>query len=243
MWGNPFYRMWEYLPDALREYSSRWQQALGTSAGETFGALYEDPVRLRRFCSIMSAYAIPIGQEIAARFDFNPFHCVLDVAGGAGELSQQIGLSYPHLRGILMDLPPVCKVAEEHIEANGLTGRFSTAAADLLAGPYPSGADVITLSWILHDWSDASCRTILRNCFEALPSQGTLLISESVLRDDFSGTPFAMLMSLHMLVVCEPGARERTESEYQSLLEDVGFRDVEIIRLEGPRDLVVARKP
>jgi hypothetical protein len=70
-----------------------------------------------------------------------------------------------------------------------------------------------------------------------------LLVSESVLRDDFGGKAFAVLMSLHMLVVCEPGAKERTESEYQSLLEEAGFRDVQIIRLEGPRDLVVARKP
>ena len=243
MWASPFYRMWEYLPDALREYGPRWQQALGTTAEETFAALYEDPVRLRRFCSIMNAYSIPIGQEIAGRFDFTPFHCVLDVAGGAGALSQQIGLKYRHLQGIVMDLPPVCKVAEEHIAANGLTGRFRTATADLFVGPYPSGADVITLSWILHDWSDESCRKILRNCFDALPSRGALLLSESVLRNDFSGKPFAVLMSLHMLVVCEPGAKERSESEYQSLLEDAGFRDIEVLRLEGPRDLVIARKP
>ncbi len=52
-----------------------------------------------------------------------------------------------------------------------------------------------------------------------------------------------MLMSLHMLVVCEPGAKERSGSEYQSLVEGTGFRDVQVIRLEGPRDLVVARKP
>jgi hypothetical protein len=243
MWANPFYRMWEFLPDALREYAPRWQQALGTSAEETFAALYEDPVRLRRFCGIMNAYSIPIGQEIAERFDFTPYRCVLDVAGGAGGLSQQIGLRYPHLRGILMDLPPVCRVAEEHIAANGLSERFKAVPGDLFAGPYPSGADIVTLSWILHDWSDENCQKILRNCFEALPSRGTLLISESVLRNDFSGTPFAVLMSLHMLVVCEPGARERTDAEYRALLEGAGFRSVEVIRLQGPRDLVIARKP
>ncbi|MGH2813371.1 MAG: hypothetical protein ACRDI1_11785 [Actinomycetota bacterium] len=30
-YGEPFYHMFEYLPDALREYSPRWQQALGTT--------------------------------------------------------------------------------------------------------------------------------------------------------------------------------------------------------------------
>lgn len=243
MWGTLFYRMWEFLPEALREYSPRWHQAIGTTAQETFAAIYEDPVRLRRFCSTMDAYSIPIGQEIATRYDFTPHHCLLDVAGGSGALSQQIGRRYPHLRGIVMDLPPVCTVANEAIAANGLSERFTTAPADLFLGPYPGGADVITLSWILHDWSAEHCQQILYNCYTALPSGGVLLISESVLRDDGSGTPFAVAMALHMLVACEPGATERTEAQYQSLLEDAGFRAVEVVRLAGPRDLIIARKP
>jgi hypothetical protein len=243
MWGSPWPHMWEFLLDAIREFSPRWQQALGTTAEESFAALYEDPVRLRRFCQLMDAFSLPIGQEIAERFDFTPHRCVMDVAGGPGGLAIQIGRKYLHLRGIIMDLPPVCKVAEECIEANGLSGRFTTQTADLLTGPYPSGADAITLSWILHDWGDENCRKILRNCFEALPSKGVLLISETVLNNDLSGTQFGVLLSLHMLVVCEPGAKERSEAEHQSLLEEAGFRDMEVVRLDAPRDLIIARKP
>ena len=98
----------------------------------------------------------------------------MDVAGGTGQLSMQTALKYPHLRGIVMDLPPVLKIAEEKIAANGLTGRFRTETADLFEGPYPSGADVITLSWILHDWNDDNCQKILRHCFNALPPAGVL---------------------------------------------------------------------
>jgi hypothetical protein len=243
MWGAPFYHMWEFLPDALRDLSPVWQQALGTSAEETFAALYENPERVREFARCMNACSIPVGQEVAERFDFTPYRCVLDVAGGPGGFAIQIGLRYPHLRGIIMDLPPVCEVAEEDIRASGLADRFRADAADLFAGPYPSGADVITLCFVLHDWSDASCRTILRNCFEALPSGGALLVGESVLNDDYSGSDFGVFLSLHMAVVCEPGARERTEGEYRSLLEETGFRRTEVIRFGAPRDLIVAHKP
>jgi len=142
-----------------------------------------------------------------------------------------------------MDLAPVCQIAEEHIQRSGLADRFTTATADLFSGPYPQGADVIVLGYILHDWSDEDCRKILRNCFEALPPEGALLIAEKVLNDDFSGERFALMMNLHMLVVSAPGARERSESAYRSLLEETGFRDMEIIRLKAPRDLIVARKP
>ena len=46
-----------------------------------------------------------------------------------------------------------------------------------------------------------------------------------------------------MLLCCEPGARERSAAEYRSLLEDAGFRQVELMRLDAPRDVIVARKP
>ncbi len=76
--------MWEYLPDALRQYGPVWQQALGASSQEVFAALYEDPVQLREFCDYMNAYSVAIGQEIAERYDFSPHQCVLDVGGGSG---------------------------------------------------------------------------------------------------------------------------------------------------------------
>jgi hypothetical protein len=50
-------------------------------------------------------------------------------------------------------------------------------------------------------------------------------------------------MNMHMLIACDPGARERTESEYTILLANSGFHAIEVIRLTGPRDLIVALKP
>ena len=240
---DPFYRMWEYLPDALKTYGPVWVQAHGATSQDIWEAVYANPEQLRRLCDYMNAYSVAIGQEIAERFDFSPFHCILDVAGGSGQLALQIGLRHKHLRGIIMDLPPVLAVAQEAIAANGLSDRFSTQTADLFDGPYPAGADIMTLSWILHDWSDEKCRKILGHCYQALPSGGVLLLSEMVMNPDYSGTSvWNELYSLFMLVVCESSARERTEAEHRAQLNAVGFKDVALIRLEGPRDLVVARK-
>jgi hypothetical protein len=49
-------------------------------------------------------------------------------------------------------------------------------------------------------------------------------------------------MDLWMLLCCEPGARERSEAEYWSLLGEAGFQDIDIVRLKAPRDMIVARK-
>ncbi len=241
--GEPFYHMTEFLTDALRENSPRWVQALGTTQQETFAALYEDPQRLRRFCDLLYAFSAAHGAVLAELFDCRPYKCVLDVGGGPGAIAIALGLKYPHLRGIVMDLPAVCGMADERIQAARLSDRFRTEAADLFAGPYPNGADLITLGSVLHDWSDESCRKILRQCFDALPSGGALLLIEIVLNEDYSGTPSAIHSDLTMVVVCEPGARERTEAEYRALLAEAGFRAEKLIRMASPRDTIIARKP
>ena len=242
VWGGLFYPIWGHLDDAVRENAPRWEQTFGATQQETFANVYKDPEALRRFCGLMSAYSIPQGKLLAETFDFLPYQCILDVAGGPGGMILEAGRRNPHLRGIVMDLPPVCEIAEEAIQEAGLAGRFTTQFADLFTGPYPAGADAIALSWVLHDWNDDSCRRILRNCHAALPPGGALLISESVLQPDGSGTPFALLMSLHMLALCEPGAKERTEAEYGALLEEAGFQVEKLVRLNAPRDLLIARR-
>jgi hypothetical protein len=167
---------------------------------------------------------------------------LLDVAGGPGGQSIEIGLRYPHLGAIVMDLEAVCAVARERIEASGLGSRFAAVVADLIDGPYPTGADVILLGHILHDWGDETCRKILTNCAAALPDDGVLLISESVLEPDFSGRGSANLKDIVMLIANEPGARERSEVEYRDLLDAAGFDIAELIKMEAPRDLLVATK-
>jgi hypothetical protein len=239
---NPFYAMAGHLTTALRDYAPQWQTTLGISAADAFAALYADPVGLREFAELMNAISVPQGRLIAERFDFASCRCIMDVAGGPGGQSIAIGVHHPHLRGIITDLEPVCVVAREKIAAAGLEPRFSAVAADLIAGPYPTGADVILLGHILHDWSDDVCRRILRNCAAALPAGGTLLISESVLSDDFSGSMTAHVKDLLMLLANESGARERSEGEYRELLDAEGFEVRDLLRFDAPRDLLVARK-
>ena len=38
------------------------------------------------------------------------------------------------------------------------------------------------------------------------------------------------------------GGRERSEAEYRTLIEQTGFTEIEIVRFDAPRDLIIARK-
>jgi hypothetical protein len=90
--------------------------------------------------------------------------------------------------------------------------------------------------WILHDWNESECVTILRNCFNALAtSGGKVIVVESVLPDLLlqselgAGPTVALRMDLIMLALASVGARERTLQEYQELGKAAGFARVSVV--------------
>src|SRR5262249_3484571 len=142
----------------------------------------------------------------------------------------------------VVDLPPVTPLTEQYVAAHGLTARVDVVAGDMFAGPLPQTADIISLGWILHDWDDEHCVTLLKQCFAALPSGGTLLVLEKVLDENKAGPLWPALLSLTMLVFTL-GGRERTAKEYTALLTQAGFEQIAVLVLPGTRDYIVARKP
>ena len=97
----------------------------------------------------------------------------------------------------------------------------------------PIGADVIILSWILHDWDDRQALALLQRCHAALEKGGAILVLEALLNDDGTGPAAAAQLSLTMLVATL-GGRERTASEYAVLLSEAGFVRPEVRRMQNP---------
>jgi ubiquinone/menaquinone biosynthesis C-methylase UbiE len=240
---NYFHRLWEYLPDAMREYSPRHQQAWNKSAGELYQAIYSDEKKLRSFFKLLDSYNVPIGQEAASCLNLSSYNHILDLAGGTGSFSAEVIKAHPHLSATCLDLEPVRHLSQEMIEKNELQERFEFITGDMFNLEAPKGVDVIFLSYILHNWNDDKCQEILKGCYDALPPGGMLVISEKVLNNDHSGDWWAVMMNLQMLVAFEPGAKERTLNEYVYLIEMAGFKNFELISLDAPRDLLIAFKP
>lgn len=238
-----FYHMWEFLPDALREYSPRHQQAWNQSAQELYKAIYGNEQQMRHFFRLLDSYNWPIGEETARVVDFSEYRKILDVAGGTGTYAATVVKQYPNLSGVCLDLEPVRHLSEEMITKNNLANKFEFIAGDMFKNEYPKDCDVIFLSYILHNWDENNCLTILKNCYDALPSGGMLLISEKILNNDYSGDWWGVMMNLQMLIAFQPGAKERTENEYYELLKKSGFVTPKLYRLDAPRDVLIAFKP
>lgn len=216
------YVLFAHLGDAIREGSNRWSQAFPGRDQDAFAALYRDPDGLRSFLDGMALATQPVAAELCQVFAFNAARCLLDVGGASAALAITVLHVHPHLNGITFDLPIVAPIARERIADAGLADRLAVVSGDMFTDALPTGADVVILSWILHDWDDASALALLLRCHAALTVGGAVLVLEALLDEDGTGPLAAAELSLTMLVATQ-GGRERTATEYGALLSRAGF--------------------
>jgi hypothetical protein len=241
MLDKRLYHGWDKLPEAMRRNRpTTWDPEKQKSLFE--GA---DPVMMGTFWQAMHSLSTFTAHELGRAVDFSRFRRLLDVGGGSGAFDIELCRQYPELKATVYDLPFVASIAGQNISEAGLNDRIQTRPGDFFADQqYPSGHDVILLSMIMHDWSEADDRAILRKCFDALPPGGAVVICELLVNDEKTGPPPAALMSLNMLVETV-GGRNFTPAEYRSWLEDIGFRDTKVVWFEaaGANGAVIGHKP
>ena len=233
------YQLWSHLEDAVREGTNRWEQTFGSRTA-LFDHFFRDEDSQRAFLGGMHGFGQLSSPVLVRKFDLSPFKSLVDLGGATGHLCLAACEAYPALTATILDLPPAERFAKEHITASNLGDRVKFVAGDFFKDPLPP-ADLYTLGRILHDWSEEKIRTLLKRIFESLPSQGGLLIGETLLDDNRSGPVPSLMQDLAMLVATE--GRERTCSDYRALLHDAGFRSIQCRRTGAPLDAVLARKP
>jgi len=179
----------------------------------------EMPDFAEAFDLAMNQLHSPETAAMIERFDFGRFEDLMDVGGGNGEVLLRALERHPGLRGCLFDLPHVVDRAAPRIAGSPAAARCEIVAGSFFE-PLPRGAEAILPRHIIHDWTEAKALVILRNCRDALPPGGTLLIAEALIEDADHPTP-AIRLDLAMMTLYN-GA-ERTLEEYRALLAQVGL--------------------
>lgn len=95
------------------------------------------------------------------------------------------------------------------------------------------------MKFILHDWSDDHCRTILSHIRKQLPEHGRVLVCEQVVAEDNAPSP-AKLIDIEMLAMTV-GGKERTAAEFSDLFASAGLRLTRIIQTGSPICVIEAR--
>jgi acetylserotonin N-methyltransferase len=238
-YSNAFlWKLWAELEEAVREGTNRWHQAFGWE-GPIFESFFRTEEAKREFLMGMHGFGLLSSPGVVAAFDLGRFHRLIDLGGATGHLPITACQRYPGLRAVVFDLPAAVPLAREIIAASPVAERIEVMAGDFFKDPLPDG-DLFSLGRILHDWSEEKIRTLLRKIYERLPPGGALLIVEKLLVDDKTGPAGALFQSLNMLVCTE--GKERTLGEYESLLKQAGFAEVQGRFTGRPLDAVLATK-
>jgi ubiquinone/menaquinone biosynthesis C-methylase UbiE len=179
---------------------------------------------------------------MVASLDIAKVRKVLDVGGGSGAYTVAFLKVFPEATAVLMDLPPVIRVATRYIREAGMEQRISLSAGDFMLDPLGSGFDLVLLSYVLHLNPVEANKRLLAKAFAALEPGGRVVINDYVLNADKTLPRAAALYALNMLVSTQGGSVYSFE-EFAGWLRDVGFTAVKRVDLLGPTDVVTAEKP
>jgi hypothetical protein len=149
--------------------------------------------------------------------DFSGVESICDVGGGQGAFLISLLKRYPHLKGIVADLPGTVAAAEKSIKNAELENRCRTVAYDFFEGA-PPVCDAYLLVNVLHDWDEYTCRRILKSISSSMKASSRLWVVEFLL-ESVSGFSVAKLLDLEVLIM--GGGRERSLDEYTALLNSV----------------------
>ena len=205
-----------------------------------FEELYADPEKLKSFTKAMSGIQIGNFMAFANKFDFSEYQTLCDVGGAGADLSAHVVMNNPQMHCTSFDLPPVQPVAKANIEELGLSDKISTVAGDFFKDSLPQ-ADVITMGNVMHDWSVADKKVLMKKAYDALPEGGSLVVIESIIDDERRQNVFGLLMSLNMLIETKEGF-DFTGQDFDSWAKDTGFKETYVMPLAGPSSAAVAIK-
>ncbi|KAJ1414772.1 Winged helix-like DNA-binding domain superfamily [Sesbania bispinosa] len=215
--NNPQAAAMSQLKDAIREGGIPFNRVHGTHA-------FEYPSLDSRFNQLFNTAMINHTTLIMKKVlecykGFEGIKRLVDVGGGLGININMITSKYPHIQGINFDLPHVIQHAPSYPGVEHVGGDMFESV--------PKG-DAIFMKWILHDWSDEHCLKLLKNCYDAIPNDGKVIVVEAVLPIiPENNAAWKCVSQTDVLMMTQnPGGKERSEQQFMELATAAGFSGI-----------------
>ena len=181
--------------------------------------------------------------EVIASLGPPTFEHLLDVGGGPATWSIAWARAVPAARITLYDQPHVLPISRKHVDAAGLTDRFTFVAGDFYTDEaLPPGPDLAWVSAITHQNSRQQNRELFGKVHTALAPGGRIMVRDVIMDDTRTSPPFGAMFAVHMLVRSDKGGTFSL-AELREDLEATGFADVEqVLSAPDMSSVVEARK-
>ena len=239
-----------FLPDLVREGSSKGTGIEHVIGNISFFDFLKKPENLhvaRNFNEAMKSVTTYASQPVVNTVDFARFNTVVDIGGGLGTLLSCILAKYVSIQhGICFDLPNVIRQAtiENEFEKRKIPKeRYQFAAGDMFDDKTIPRGDVYILKSIIHDWDNDRAIAILQAIQRATAQQKvTIFIIDFIIVSEIDQNQFLKQSThaLDILMMIMHNGKERTQKQYEHLLEKSGFTFMRLYRTETPLSIIEA---
>ena len=210
-------------------------------AADSWEAGEMDPAFARTITDYMHCHSIASAVGLAHACDFSGVKKLMDIGGGSGCYASALANQNPHMRCTIMELAPVCKVAEDYIARAGVSDRVDTKAVDMFRQDWPTGYDAHFFANVFHDWSLDTCQELADKSFAALEPGGRICLQEMLL-DESGDAPYPAV-AFSFLMTWGTKGQQFTFSQLHAMLDKAGFRNIRAQRSYGYYSLVTGEKP
>ncbi len=228
---------------ALKSGTSQWNLAFGANVASPFDIYRSHPDLMETLMEGMHALSEPDSKLAAASLARDGVYSILDVGGGTGALALALKAKFFEASVSVYDLPEAQPILRKllnrknsaNLEIKSVAGNFLLGNSGLDGLALIQKFDLIVLSWVLHDWDEATSIAILKKVRTHLSPQGHVVILEQFLPE--SRVSSETILDIAMLLQTD-GGRERTEAEWRGLLKQAGFQNTQITKTAGRRHLI-----
>ncbi|MCG6133877.1 MAG: acetylserotonin O-methyltransferase [Nostoc sp. LLA-1] len=220
IFGGTWWQIWAGFPDALTTGQPQTKNQLGM---EYWDYCQANPKEMADFGAAMQSNSLNSLRGVLKHCDLSESKKVADIGGGFGHLALELVRKYPHLHGIVLDIPDLIPIAKSKIvnEPEDIIDRIQFIGGDMFEDV--PAADVYIMKLVIHDWDDAKCIQLLKNCHARMEGNGRIICVDAVLPPigNVSGTA-AKFLDINMMISC-PG-KERTEEQWQYIYSQAGWK-------------------
>ena len=163
---------------------------------------------------------------------------VLDVAAGHGMFGIAVARQNPAVEIVAVDWQPVLEIARRNAAQADVASRHRAIAGDVMKVDVGKDYDLVLVPNFVHHFDQPACATFLKKMHGALADGGRIALLDFVPDEDRSGPPAAVAFPVTMLAMT-PSGDAYTFGQYQRMLGEAGFRDVQLHPLPPSVEQVV----
>jgi hypothetical protein len=196
----------------------------------------------RRYHKATYSIGMGAGRRFVRQVDLSQRRRIMDIGGGSGAYCIQAAKQHAHIRGVVLDLPPVIVVTREFLAENGVADRVSAEPCNFVTDPFPSDCDVAIMASNLPMYSRAIIAAVVKKAHDSLLPGGDFHLIGETTNNERTGPWGPAYWGLGQAISESEGVAH-SEADVIGYFQAAGFANVSVEEfIPGSLSRIVGRK-